>query len=156
MFLAWYILGDWKTVKRYFNVSKMPISLTNQIFFNAFPVLCFNQRCIEERTCIQKSGVFLVVIFWPRKSLLMCLGLCRTSEWWFFGPVQYRTAPPQLHCAVPHRRTVRKWAKNKYVSKCLELSNSSRNAIKNFCLNVTRARARTYARARRAKKCARS
>ena len=32
------------------------------------------------------------------------------------------------------------FSKNKYGSKCLELPNSSRNAIKNVCLNVTRAR----------------
>ena len=41
--------------------------------------------------------------------------------------------------------------KKKYGSKCLELSNSSRNAIKNFCLNVTRARADVRARAAREK-----
>ena len=104
------------------------------IFLFLCLLMLFYQRCIEERTCIQKSGVFLVVIFWPRKSLLMCLGLCRTSEWWFFGPVQYRTAVAALcGAAPPHCAEIaRKWAKNKYVSKCLELSNSSRNPIKNF------------------------
>ena len=39
------------------------------------------------------------------------------------------------------RFLAQKTPKKKYGSKCLELSNSSRNAIKNFCLNVTRARA---------------
>ena len=39
--------------------------------------------------------------------------------------------------------------KKKYVSKCLKLPNSSRNAIKNFCPYVTRARADLRARGAR-------
>ena len=47
----------------------------------------------------------------------------------------------------PEAAEAENFPKKKYGSKCLELSNSSRNEIKNFHFNVTRARAGARARA---------
>ena len=99
------------------------------------------------RHCSTKIGIELLVpwnhFFWQIWQLDSII----SPNWRFFLP--------KLHWRSPDRQIGDFWAKNrqkkKYGSKCLELPNSSRNAIKFFCLSVTRARAIARARAAREK-----